>query len=145
GDLDTAIKSLGEQIDKRAEELEAKNAEIGESERKITSIKPTIDAINKLLKSFGFVNFYLVESAENGFYEVKRPGGEDAKHTLSEGEKPFITFLYFYHLIGGSFSASGATTDRIVVFDDPVSSLDADILFIVCNLIKGIVNEMRAG
>jgi len=91
------------------------------------------------------VNFYLVESAESGFYEVKRPGGEDAKDTLSEGEKSFITFLYFYHLIKGSFSASGATTDRIVVFDDPVSSLDADILFIVCNLIKGIVNEMREG
>jgi len=31
------------------------------------------------------------------------------------------------------------------VFDDPVSSLDADILFIVCNLIKSIVAEMRTG
>lgn len=145
GDLDTAINALSGQIEQRTGELEAKNGEVEENERKITSIKPTIDAINKLLKSFGFVNFYLVESAENGFYEVKRLGGEDAKDTLSEGEKSFITFLYFYHLIKGSFSASGATTDRIVVFDDPVSSLDADILFIVCNLIKGIVNEMRAG
>jgi len=145
GDLDTAINSLSGQIEQRTSELEAKQSEIEDNERKITSIKPTIDAINKLLKSFGFLNFYLVESAENGFYEVKRPGGEDAKDTLSEGEKSFITFLYFYHLIGGSFSASGATTDRIVVFDDPVSSLDSDILFIVCNLIKGIVNEMRGG
>ncbi|WP_428409073.1 AAA family ATPase [Hyphococcus sp.] len=144
-DLDAAIRSLSGQIEQRTGELEARNSEIEENERKITSIKPTIDAINKLLKSFGFVNFYLVESAENGFYEVKRPGGDDAKDTLSEGEKSFITFLYFYHLIGGSFTASGATTDRIVVFDDPVSSLDADILFIVCNLIKGIVNEMREG
>lgn len=144
-DLDAAIKNLSEQIEHRSGELEVKNADIEENERKITSIKPTIDAINKLLKSFGFTNFHLVESAENGFYEVKRPGGEDAKDTLSEGEKSFITFLYFYYLIGGSFSASGATTDRIVVFDDPVSSLDADILFIVCNLIKGIVNEMREG
>lgn len=145
GDLDAAINGLGTQIEQRQGELKSKNADIEENERKITSIKPTIDAINKLLKSFGFANFYLVESAENGFYEVKRPGGEDAKDTLSEGEKSFITFLYFYRLIGGSFSASGATTDRIVVFDDPVSSLDADFLFIVCNLIKGIVNEMREG
>jgi len=145
GSLDKAIESLTVQIETRTGELEAKQGEIEENERKITSIKPTIEAINKLLKSFGFVNFYLVESAETGFYEVKRPGGEDAKGTLSEGEKSFITFLYFYHLIRGSFSASGATSDRIVVFDDPVSSLDADILFIVCNLIKGIVNEMRGG
>jgi wobble nucleotide-excising tRNase len=143
--LDAAITSLSGQIEQRTAELEEKIGEIEENERQITSIKPTIDAINKLLKSFGFVNFYLVESAENGFYEVKRPSGEDAKDTLSEGEKSFITVLYFYHLIRGSFSASGATTDRIVVFDDPVSSLDADILFIVCNLIKGVVNEMREG
>ena len=145
GDLDAAINNLIGQIEARTSELEAKQSEIGDNERKITSIKPTIKAVNKLLKSFGFANFHLNESTENGFYEVKRPGGEDAKDTLSEGEKSFITFLYFYHLIGGSFSASGATTDRIVVFDDPVSSLDADILFIVCNLIKGIVNEMREG
>lgn len=145
GSIDAAVTNLNRQIEARTDEWRAKNAEIEENEREITSVRPTIDAINKLLKSFGFANFYLVESAENGFYEVKRPDGEDAKDTLSEGEKSFITFLYFYHLTRGSFSASGATTDRIVVFDDPVSSLDADILFIVCNLIKGIVNEMREG
>lgn len=145
GDLDKAIHGLTEQIEKRDEELKARQAEIGENERKITSIKPTIEAINKLLRSFGFANFYLAESAKTGFYEVKRPDGKDAKATLSEGEKSFITFLYFYHLIRGSFSASGATTDRIIVFDDPVSSLDSDILFIVCNLIKGIIKEMRTG
>jgi wobble nucleotide-excising tRNase len=36
------------------------------------------------------------------------------------------------------------TTDRVVVFDDPVSSLDSDILFIVGSLIKGLFNEVRA-
>lgn len=145
GNLGAAITSLTEQIEQRDDELKEKRQEIEDTEKQITSIKPTIEAINKLLKSFGFVNFHLVESADEGFYEVKRPGGEDAKGTLSEGEKSFITFLYFYHHIKGSFSSTGANTDRIVVFDDPVSSLDADILFIVCNLIKGIINEMRAG
>jgi len=37
------------------------------------------------------------------------------------------------------------TTDRIVVFDDPVSSLDSDILFIVGSLIKELFDEVRAG
>lgn len=145
GDLDSAINSLTDQITQRDEELQKKRQELEDTEKEITSIQPTIVAINKLLRSFGFVNFHLVEGADEGFYEVKRPNGEDAKGTLSEGEKSFITFLYFYHHIKGSLSASGANTDRIVVFDDPVSSLDADILFIVCNLIKGVVNEMRAG
>jgi wobble nucleotide-excising tRNase len=145
GALDKAIAGLSKQIEGRGQELTDKQSEIEDNERKITSIKPTIDAINKLLKSFGFTNFSLAEGSEKGFYQVRRPNGTDAKQTLSEGEKSFITFLYFYHLIGGSFTASGGTTDRIVIFDDPVSSLDADILFIVCNLIKGIIAEMRDG
>jgi wobble nucleotide-excising tRNase len=37
------------------------------------------------------------------------------------------------------------TTDRVVVFDDPVSSLDSGILFIVGSLIKGLFDEVRAG
>lgn len=145
GALDKAITNINAQIQTRTEEHAAKQAELEDCEQKITSIKPTIDAINKLLKSFGFINFSLAESAKSGFYEVRRPDGSDAKRTLSEGEKSFITFLYFYSLVRGSFSAEGATTDRIVVFDDPVSSLDADILFIVCNLIKDVISEMCSG
>lgn len=144
-DLDKAITSLNGQIETEMKNLVAKQEEIEENERKITSIKPTIDAINKLLKSFGFTNFHLAEGEESGFYEVKRADGSDAKRTLSEGEKSFITFLYFWYLIRGSFNSSGGTNDKVVVFDDPVSSLDADILFIVCNLIKHIVTEMRSG
>ncbi|WP_414898537.1 AAA family ATPase [Rhodovulum sp. YEN HP10] len=145
GGLDKAISSLEIQIEKETKNFDDKQEEIEENERKITSIKPTIEAINKLLKSFGFTNFHLLESSGEGYYEVKRADGSDAKRTLSEGEKSFITFLYFYYLVGGSFSSSGGTADKIVVFDDPVSSLDADILFIVCNLIKSIIAEMRTG
>jgi wobble nucleotide-excising tRNase len=74
-----------------------------------------------------------------------RSDGSDAKDTLSEGEKNFVTFLYFYYLLKGSDSEAGMTTDRVVVIDDPVSSLDSDILFIVSSLIKGLFDEVRAG
>jgi len=84
--------------------------------------------------------------AESGTsYKIIRATGEDAKATLSEGEKSFVTFLYFYHLLRGSDSESGMTMDRIVVFDDPVSSFDSDILFIVGCLIKGLLDDVRAG
>lgn len=145
GELDKAITSLEAQIEAGAADLNAVQNELEENERRITSIKPTIDAINKLLKSFGFTNFHLAESSAGGFYEIRRADGSDAKRTLSEGEKSFITFLYFYYLVGGSLSSSGGTNDKVIVFDDPVSSLDADILFIVCNLIRSIVSEMRKG
>ena len=64
---------------------------------------------------------------------------------MSEGERSFITFLYFYHLIRGSVTSDGTTSDRIVVFDDPVSSLDSDILFIVSSLIKRVLDDAIAG
>jgi wobble nucleotide-excising tRNase len=114
-------------------------------ERQTTSVQPTIDAINSLLSSFGFQSFKLAKAASGTSYKLVRPNGSDAKATLSEGEKTFVTFLYFYHLLKGSESESGMSTDRVVVFDDPVSSLDSDILFIVGTLIKGLFEEVRAG
>jgi wobble nucleotide-excising tRNase len=116
---------------------------ISELEKQTTSVQPTIDAINTLLKSFGFRGFSLAHSATGTSYKLIRSDGSDAKATLSEGEKTFISFLYFYHLLKGSISNSGMTRDRIVVFDDPVSSLDSDILFIVGSLIKGLFDEVR--
>jgi wobble nucleotide-excising tRNase len=67
-----------------------------------------------------------------------------SRFLLSEGERSFITFLYFYHLLKGSESESGVTTDRVVVFDDPVSSLDSDVLFIVGSLIRQTLEDVRA-
>ena len=37
------------------------------------------------------------------------------------------------------------TTDRVAVFDDPVSSLDNNILLIVGALIKELYHEIQAG
>ncbi len=143
--LDKAIASMKAQIATAMTDKGNKAAEIRELEKQTTSVQPTIDGINQLLASFGFRNFNLAKGASGTSYKLVRSDGTDAKATLSEGEKAFVTFLYFYHLLKGSESDSGMTTDRIVVFDDPVSSLDSDILFIVSSLIKGLFDEVRAG
>ena len=142
-EVQAAIEGLTKNITKKESQLNETRLEIETLERKITSIKPTLNDLNKLLMSFGFSNFSLAESETSGFYKIIRADGSDAKETLSEGEKSFITFLYFYQLIKGSFETSGSTMQRVVVFDDPVSSLDSDVLFIVCNLIKGVISEIR--
>lgn len=142
--LNSAISSMEQQIkDKRAEKAQ-KQAEIRTLEKQITSVQPTIDAINALLLSFGFQSFKLAPSQAGTSYKMIRQDGSDAKATLSEGEKTFLTFLYFYHLLKGSLSESGMTENRVVVFDDPVSSLDSEILFIVSSLIKALFDEVRA-
>ena len=142
-DLKQAISKLNTQIEQKRTEYKDKDTEIKKLEKNTTSIQPTIDGINDLLKSFGFTGFSLAKSEQDRFYKIQRPDGTDAKETLSEGEKTFITFLYFYHLLKGSESETGMTTDRVVVFDDPVSSLDSDILFIVSSLIRGLFDEVR--
>lgn len=142
--LDKAIAAMTIQLATASEEKLTKASEIRALEKQTTSVQPTIDAINALLSSFGFQGFKLAKAAKGTSYKLVRSDGSDAKATLSEGEKTFVTFLYFYHLLKGSESDSGMTTDRIVVFDDPVSSLDSDILFIVGSLIKGLFDEVRA-
>jgi wobble nucleotide-excising tRNase len=143
--LEKAITAMETQIATAKTEKAKKEVEIRELERQTTSIQPTIDGINDLLSSFGFRGFSLAKADTGTSYKVVRSDGSDAKATLSEGERSFVTFLYFYHLLKGSDSESGTTTDRVVVFDDPVSSLDSDILFIVGSLIKGLFEEVRAG
>lgn len=143
--IEKGIEGIKTKIGKKTEEQRTKEQEIKDIEKGTTSIQPTIDGINDLLRLFGFTGFALAKSARDRFYKIQRPDGSDAKETLSEGEKSFITFLYFYHLLKGSETESGTTDDRVVVFDDPVSSLDSDIFFIVSNLIKEVFEEVRAG
>ena len=72
------------------------------------------------LSSFGFTNFRLATSEDGAdLYRIVRADGSDVGRTLSEGEKGFITFLYFFNRIRGSMSQSGINSNRIVVFDDP--------------------------
>jgi wobble nucleotide-excising tRNase len=142
GGLESAIQSLTTQIASRRQELQAANDELRTLERSITSVQPTVDGINALLKSFGFTGFRLRTTGErNHLYEIVRDDGANATDTLSEGERGFVTFLYFYHLLRGSTSESGMSAERVVVFDDPVSSLDSDVLFIVSALIKRVLKE----
>jgi wobble nucleotide-excising tRNase len=143
--LDAAIENLKKQI-KTAEEAKAKaELDLRELEKTATTVQPTVDAINDLLKSFGFKTFTLAKVGNQQHYKLVRHDGKDAKHTLSEGEKSFVTFLYFYHLIKGSDSESGVARDRVVVFDDPVSSMDSDVLFIVSSLIRALFDDMNNG
>jgi len=143
--VEKGIENLETQIADKSKDQRDKEQEIKSLEKDTTSIQPTIDGINALLHSFGFTGFSLAKSEREPFYKIQRPDGSNAKETLSEGEKSFITFLYFYHLLKGSETETGMTSDRVVVFDDPVSSLDSDILFIVSNLIKGVFDEVRNG
>ena len=144
--LDKAIAGLTKGIDAKTTALGTAKAALADLEKSITSVQPTVNDINAILTSFGFTSFQLATAGEQeNLYAIVRSDGSNAAKTLSEGERSFITFLYFFHLIRGSTSASGLNVERVVVFDDPVSSLDSDVLFIVSALIRGIVAEACKG
>jgi len=140
--IEKAIASLETQIEAKRRERNSKKEQLRELERETTSVQPTVDAINDILDSFGFQNFSLDRIEDSPSYRLIRSDGSDARTTLSEGERSFVTFLYFYHRLLGSTSETGTVEDRIVVFDDPVSSLDSDILFVVSTLIRKMCDEV---
>ena len=143
GMLQKAIAGIASSRDRASNSIDAVDFEIDKIETELTTVKPTVTAINKILRNFGFRGFSLDPACVGNSYRLIRADGKDAKQTLSEGEKTFVTFLYFYHLLRGSVTTSGITSDRIVVIDDPVSSLDSDVLFIVSSLIKELFIEVR--
>lgn len=140
-----AINGLKSSLKGKKKEKNELEDKIEDLESEITSVQYSVNEINKLLRSFGFTNFKLRKSEEKGFYELVRNDGRKVGKTLSEGEYTFITFLYFYHLLQGSTEETGVTKNKIVVIDDPVSSLDSSVLFVVSNLIKSIARDVREG
>lgn len=143
--VDAAINGIEASQTTKRDNLNTAQQTLRDLEKGITSVQPTVTEINALLASFGFRGFRLATAGDQGnFYEIVRLDGSNAAQSLSEGEKTFVTFLYFYHLIRGSVSESGMTSDRVIVFDDPISSLDSDILFIVSSLIKRVFELSHA-
>ncbi|MFA7275875.1 MAG: AAA family ATPase [Pseudobdellovibrionaceae bacterium] len=143
--LATTISSVKSALDQAEKDLVENQKAIADLEKTCTSIQPTLDGMNRILKSFGFTSFSLQMGDDQRSYRLLRENGECAKDSLSEGEKSFVTFLYFYHLLQGSNASGNITSDRIVVFDDPVSSLDSDVLFIVSSLIRRVCKNVKEG
>lgn len=141
-------------IEKQKQECEAKisslkterNAKTGELEtlrQQTVNTKDAVERINRLLKTAGFDNFYLDEfSSENNISKYRilrnRDDKNSAFNTLSEGEKNFIAFLYFYQQCLG-YAKDESTLKKIIVIDDPVSSMDSQVLFFVNSLIQKLI------
>lgn len=140
--IDALQKQKGELVNSY-KELEAK---IKEANKGVTSVQPSVDAINDTLMAYGFDNFKIVSSqTEPNQYQIKREDGSIAEKTLSEGEVTFITFLYFLQLAKGSISEDSISEDRVLVVDDPISSLDSTVLFVVSSLLKEVIKSIKKG
>ena len=136
--LDSEISALQTKLSGIVADGRKIAAEISDLNKQVVNTEATIAGINALLHDSGFQGFSLrAKEGVQNVYEVIRPDGTIADR-LSEGERNFIAFLYFYHLVRGS-QRSDAVKDKIVVIDDPVSSMDSGALFIVSALVREMV------
>jgi wobble nucleotide-excising tRNase len=142
--LQQGMASLAKQLNDLQNQYDDLKKKIREANKNVTSVQPSIDEINRILKEYGFVNFEIVESKiEKNHYSILRDDGSGAETTLSEGEITFITFLYFLQLAKGSTTEENITDDRIIVVDDPISSLDSNILFVISSLLKEMIKAIK--
>ncbi|GAA7437745.1 AAA family ATPase [Helicobacter pylori] len=139
--LEKEINNLDKEISENQEKIKKLKNEIGELEKNMVSIKPIVNEINTLLKGYGFTNFSLACTEDEKSYRIQREDGQLVGETLSEGEVTFITFLYYYHLTKGSLKENDISKNKVLVIDDPISSLDSNILFIVSVLVKVLMKE----
>lgn len=138
--LNSKILKLQKEINDIIQKGTSLKSRIAELNSKIVNVDSTMDAINKELLDSGFQGFRLQKNKHDSTkYEIIRDDGSPA-HGLSEGERNFIAFLYFYHKVNGRERADSDFKDRIVVIDDPVSSMDSSSLFIVSAIIREMVS-----
>jgi len=137
--IEKALKALREQEKSLSDDISTVKARIAAIQKTTVNIDTAIGIINTKLVELGIDSFKIVKHKDN-LYKLER--SEDKSndfHSLSEGEKTVISFLYFLERCQGKGGAADVLGKRIVVIDDPISSLSHVYVFNVGQMIKSEV------
>jgi len=157
--LSAEIKAQQDIIDTQTGILTQLQGDLRDLNSKTVETETAMTNINTMLRDSGFQGFevrpraeevtrpdgtkeYIVPTPARNYEVVRTDTGKVAEN-LSEGEKNFIAFLYFQQQVFGSASANGDTREKIVVIDDPVSSMDSSALFIVSAQVRKMIEICR--
>ena len=150
-------KEIDDKVKKKQAYALSLAEKITEMNKHTVNTEEAIANMNKMLRDSGFQGFSIKEHpASKNQYQIIREDGTVADR-LSDGERNFIAFLYFCNLVHGSGSTGDAQViitdhgeemitdgrdmrDKIVVIDDPVSSMDSSALFIVSSLVRQMIS-----
>jgi wobble nucleotide-excising tRNase len=161
--INEQLKEQQDIIDSQTEEITNIKEEIQDLNSQTKETESAMNNINLMLKDAGFQGFKVCphwEEIKNPDGSIKREisspvrnyavvrtndatGEDEIAHDLSEGEKNFIAFLYFQQTVFGSTDADDNARKKIVVIDDPVSSMDSGTLFIVSAQIHKMIHICR--
>ncbi len=146
-------------INKQKKLVEKLQGELRSLSSQTVETESAMNNINILLRESGFRGFELRPKREEVVspdgtietriparvrsYEVIRTATGEVADKLSEGEKNFIAFLYFQQCVFGSSSEDGDLREKIVVIDDPVSSMDSSTLYMVSAQVRKMIEICR--
>lgn len=136
-DYEQSVKNAQKELQTITSEINTNIALIEENRKKTVNIDEAVENIKNGLIDIGITDFTIEKySEEDALYRLKREDlDEDVFKTLSEGEKMVISFLYFMELCKGESTAEKASNKKIVVIDDPISSLSHIYVFNIGRLI----------
>lgn len=112
---------------------------ITEQSKLVSNIDEAVISINNHLIELG-IDSFKIEKYDKDKAEYKLVRSEESEdnifESLSEGEKMIISFLYFIEECRGKDDSKTADKKKIVVIDDPISSLSHIYVFNVAELVK---------
>ena len=129
------LSAINKSIQDFETEIGKQKAIIIEQQKETINIKEAITNINNGLIDLGIEDFNIKHHSENLYKIVREQNDNRIFHSLSEGEKMIISFMYFLELCRGKKDATEAGRKKIVVIDDPISSLSHIYVFNVGRLI----------
>lgn len=126
--IDKALKDYDTEIEKQKQI-------IVDQQKQTINIEEAITNINNGLIDLGIEDFKIRPHFDNLYKIVRETNDNRIFHSLSEGEKMIISFLYFIELCRGKKDVNEAGKKKIIVIDDPISSLSHIYVFNVGRLI----------
>ncbi len=135
-DIEQKIKKLKNEIKQIEGSIAIQSQIVSEQQKKTVNIEKPITFINNGLTELGLDDFHIEKHSESLYIIVRDNQDSDTFQTLSEGERMIISFLYFIELCRGKKSAGDVGGKKIIVIDDPISSLSHIFIFNIGQLIK---------
>ena len=139
-DFDKKTNKINEQVKSLTSQIEKQRKIIATEQNNIINIDASISHINGMLVDMGITDFKIDKYGEDGLYRIIR-GDDDTPvfKTLSEGERTIISILYFLEACQGVLNKELSPKKRIIVIDDPISSLSNLYIFNIGRILRSIL------
>ena len=141
----TSYKSSVDEIEKKINDIDeiiaGIKSEIVKLKESAKDSETPLDQLNRSIADFfGHSELQFKDGGEGQGYTIMRGGDSEATpQSISEGEKTAIALLYFLMSIdSGNFDISTS----IIVFDDPVSSMDSNFLYQAISKIDKVASKV---